>query len=189
VDAKSGISARLSISAYENLVSTAERRSLLNNEHKTVVRLSDFMGVIPAITGKIELVYEGEQEGASQVAQNLIGEAIKHLFVEFFPKIEKLQKQSEESPYDDLISWVFNQKEGFELLDELRDNEYKAKLDAIVPLDDLIGQYQPNLVATESYFVKEFILWALVEFKQLSKYRFTEGIQFKDPYGSFINDL
>ena len=75
------------------------------------------------------------------------------------------------------------------MLDELRDNEYKAKLDAIVPLDDLIGQYQPNLVATESYFVKEFILWALVEFKQLSKYRFTEGIQFKDPYGSFINDL
>ena len=189
VDAKSGISARLSISAYENLVSTAERRSLLNNEDKTVVRLSDFMGVIPAITGKIELVYEGEQEGASQVAQNLIGEAIKHLFVEFFPKIEKLQKQSEESPYDDLISWVFNQKEGFELLDELRDKEYKAKLDAIVSLDDLIGQYQPNLVATESYFVKEFILWALVEFKQLSKYRFTEGIQFKDPYGSFINDL
>ncbi len=189
VDAKSGISARLSISAYENLVSTAERRSLLNNEDKTVVRLSDFMGVIPAITGKIELVYEGEQEGASQVAQNLIGEAIKHLFVEFFPKIEKLQKQSEESPYDDLISWVFNQKEGFELLDELRDKEYKAKLDAIVPLDDLIGQYQPNLVATESYFVKEFILWALVEFKQLSKYRFTEGFQFKDPYGSFINDL
>ena len=189
VDAKSGISARLSISAYENLVSTAERRSLLNNEDKTVVRLSDFMGVIPAITGKIELVYEGEQEGASQVAQNLIGEAIKHLFVEFFPKIEKLQKQSEESPYDDLISWVFNQKEGFELLDELRDKEYKAKLDAIVPLDDLIGQYQPNLVSNESYFVKEFILWALVEFKQLSKYRFTEGIQFKDPYGSFINDL
>ena len=189
VDAKSGISARLSISAYENLISTAERRSLLNNDDKTVVRLSDFMGVIPAITGKIELVYEGEQEGASQVAQNLIGEAIKHLFVEFFPKIEKLQKQSEESPYDDLISWFFNQKEGFELLDELRDKEYKAKLDAIVPLDDLIGQYQPNLVATESYFVKEFILWALVEFKQLSKYRFTEGIQFKDPYGSFINDL
>ncbi len=189
VDAKSGISARLSISAYENLISTAERRSLLNNEDKTVVRLSDFMGVIPAITGKIELVYEGEQEGASQVAQKLIGEAIKHLFVEFFPKIEKLQKQSEESPYDDLISWVFNQKEGFELLDELRDKEYKAKLDAIVSLDDLIGQYQPNLVATESYFVKEFILWALVEFKQLSKYRFTEGVQFKDPYGSFINDL
>jgi len=189
VDAKSGISARLSISAYENLISTAERRSLLNNEDKTVVRLSDFMGVIPAITGKIELVYEGEQEGASQVAQNLIGEAIKHLFVEFFPKIEKLQKQSEESPYDDLISWFFNQKEGFELLDELRDKEYKAKLDAIVPLDDLIGQYQPNLVSNESYFVKEFILWALVEFKQLSKYRFTEGVQFKDPYGSFINDL
>jgi len=189
VDAKSGISARLSISAYENLISTAERRSLLNNDDKTVVRLSDFMGVIPAITGKIELVYEGEQEGASQVAQNLIGEAIKHLFVEFFPKIEKLQKQSTESPYDDLISWFFNQKEGFELLDDAREKEYKSLLDAISPLDDLLGKHQPNLAKEDSYFVKEFVLWALVEFKQLSKYRFTEGTQFKDPYGSFISGI
>ena len=50
-------------------------------------------------------------------------------------------------------------------------------------------QYQPNLDKTESYFVKEFVLWALVEYKQLSKYRYTEGIQFKDPYGSFISGL
>jgi magnesium chelatase subunit I len=189
VDAKSGVSARLSITAFENLLSTAERRALLNNDGTTTVRLSDFVGIIPAITGKVELVYEGEQEGAAKVAYNLIGEAVKSLFVEFFPKIEKLQKQDEESPYDDIVSWFFNQKEGFELLDEFRDKEYKNMLDAISPLDDLLGKYQPNLSKADGYFVKEFVLWALVEYKQLSKYRFTEGIQFKDPYGSFISGI
>jgi len=101
----------------------------------------------------------------------------------------KLQKQDEESPYDDIVSWFFNQKDGFELLDDLRDKEYKAMLNAITPLDDLLGAYQPNLTKQDSYFVKEFVLWALVEYKQLSKHRFNEGLQFRDPYGSFINGI
>jgi magnesium chelatase subunit I len=189
VDAKSGVSARLSISALENLLSTAERRALISGDKITVLRLSDFVGIIPAITGKVELVYEGEQEGAAAVAYNLIGEAVKSLFIEFFPKIEKLQKQDEESPYDDIVSWFFNQKDGFEILDDLRDKEYKNLLDAITPLNDLIGKYQPNLSQQDSYFVKEFVLWALSEYKQLSKLRFSEGIQFKDPYGSFISGI
>lgn len=189
VDAKSGVSARLSITALENLLSTAERRTLINDDGQTTLRLSDFVGIIPSITGKVELVYEGEQEGADVVAYNLIGEAVKTLFSEFFPKIGKLQKQEEESPYDDTISWFFNQKDGFELLDDLRDKEYKSLLDAITPLDDLLGEYQPNLSKGDSYFVKEFVLWALVEYKQLSKHRFTEGVQFKDPYGSFISGI
>ena len=189
IDAKSGVSARLSITALENLLSTAERRALISGDGQTILRLSDFVGIIPAITGKVELVYEGEQEGAAVVAYNLIGEAIKSLFSDFFPKVEKLQKQEDDSPYDDIVSWFFNQKEGFELLDELRDKEYKNMLNAISPLDDLLGKYQPKLSKQDSYFVKEFVLWALVEFKLLSKQRFTEGIQFKDPYGSFINGI
>ena len=189
IDVKSGVSARLSITAYENLLSTAERRALKSGDKKTSVRLSDFVGLIPAITGKVELVYEGEQEGADFVAQGLIENAIKSLFPEYFPKIEKLQKQDEETPYDDLVSWFFNLKDGFELLDDIRDKEYKSVLDAISPLDDLIGEYQPNLSNEDSYFMKEFILWALVEYKQLSKQRFVEGLQFKDPYGSYIRDL
>src|SRR5690606_10531551 len=80
IDAKSGVSARLSITAFENLLSTAERRALKSGDEKTTVRLSDFVGIIPAITGKVELVYEGEQEGAAVVAYNLIGEAVKSLF-------------------------------------------------------------------------------------------------------------
>lgn len=189
IDAKSGVSARLSITALENLLSTAERRTLIAGDGQTTVRLSDFVGIIPAITGKVELVYEGEQEGAAVVANNLIGEAVKSLFPEFFPGIEKLKKQEDESPYDDIISWFFNLKDGFELLDDLKDKAYRDLLNSISPLDDLIGEYQPNLSKQESYFVKEFVLWALVEFKQLSKHRFTEGVQFKDPYGSFISGI
>jgi magnesium chelatase subunit I len=189
IDAKSGVSARLSITAFENLLSTAERRALICGDNETTVRLSDFSGVIPAITGKVELVYEGEQEGAAAVAYSLIGEAVKSMFEELFPKIAKLQKQDEEGPYDDIVSWFFNQKEGFELLDDLQNKDYNRLLDAISPLDDLLGEYQPHLKKEDTYFMKEFVLWALVEFKLLSKQRFSEGTQFKDPYGSFISGI
>lgn len=189
VDAKSGVSARLSITALENLLSTAERRALKAGDDKTMVRLSDFVGIIPSITGKIELVYEGEQEGGAVVAYNLIGEAVKSLFDTFFPKIEKLKRENAETAYDDIISWFFNQKDGFELLDDLTDSEYNELLDAISPLEDLLMDYQPKLSKEESYFMKEFVLWALVEFKQLNKFRFSEGTQFKDPYGSFISGI
>ncbi|AIM61337.1 magnesium chelatase [Cellulophaga lytica] len=189
IDTKSGVSARLSITAFENLLSTAELRALKTGDDKTTVRLSDFIGIIPAITGKVELVYEGEQEGAASVAYNLIGDAVQTLFPEYFPKIEKLKKQEDVSPYDSVVSWFFNNEAGFELLDDLRDKEYKNMLDAVSPLDDLLGEHQPKLKKEESYFVKEFILWGLVQFKQLSKYRFTEGIQFKDPYSSYISGL
>ncbi|MFB9054063.1 sigma 54-interacting transcriptional regulator [Formosa undariae] len=189
IDAKSGVSARLGITALENLVSTAERRALISGDDKTTIRLGDFVGIIPAITGKVELVYEGEQEGASVVAFNLIGDAIQTLFPKYFPKIEKLEKQEDELPYDDLVSWFFNSEDGFELLDDLTEKKYKETLDAIGPLNALMTKYQPDLKESERYFVMEFVLWGLVQFNKLSKFRYTEGIQFKDPYGSFIKGL
>ena len=189
IDTKSGVSARLSITAFENLLSTAERRLLMAGDEKTTIRLSDFDGIIPAITGKVELVYEGEQEGAHVVAENLIGKAIKSLFPTYFPEIKKLEKQTQESPYDDLVSWFFNINEDFEILDDLQEENYKTMIDKILPLEKLLQEYQPNTRKQESYFVKEFVLWALVEFKKLSKYRFEDGTQFKDPYGSFISGL
>ena len=189
IDAKSGVSARLSITAFENLLSTAERRALLSGEDKTMIRLSDFDGIIPAITGKVELVYEGEQEGAQAVAENLIKNAIKTLFPTYFPEIKKLEKQEAETPYDDIVSWFFNTDEDFELLDDYTEEEYKTELDKVKPLTDFVKEYQPNLNESDVYFMKEFVLWALVEFKKLSKYRFAEGTQFKDPYGNFISGL
>src|SRR5690625_375535 len=99
VDAKSGVSARMGITAYQNLISTAERRLLLSGDSSTSIRLSDFMGIVPAITGKVELLYEGEQEGPSFVANHLIENAIKTIFPTYFPKIEKLEKKEAETPY------------------------------------------------------------------------------------------
>ena len=189
IDAKSGVSARLSISAYENLLSTAERRALISGDSYTTVRLSDFEGIIPAITGKVELVYEGEQEGAHVVAENLIHKAIKSLFPTYFPEIKKLEKQHEDTPYDEIISWFFNADEDFELLDDFTEIQYQNELDKITPLVDFLSKHQPNMNLEDRYFVKEFVLWGLVEFKKLSKYRFAEGIQFKDPYGNFMSGL
>ena len=188
VDAKSGVSARTSITAFENLLSTAERRALLTGAEKTMVRLSDFLGVVPAITGKIELVYEGEQEGADGVAAILIDDAVKSLFPEYFPKIEKLQKKDAETPYDELVHWFF-QGEGFELLDDFTDEEYKRALDSIPELNHLLKQHQPDFPKADVYFLKELVLWGLVAHKKLSKNRFAEGYQFKDLYGSFISGL
>ena len=98
VDKKSGVSARMSITSLQNLVSSAERRMIINNEKKTSIRMSDFNSVISSINGKVELVYEGEEEGAEQVSYNLISDAVKSLFNKYFPKIEKLSKPGEETP-------------------------------------------------------------------------------------------
>ena len=188
IDVKSGISARMSITAFENLMSTAERRALRSGDAQTAIRFGDFMGVIPAITGKVELVYEGEQEGADFVAKTLIGEATKSLFDEYFPKIEKLKKESDEDPYEEVVSWFFEES-GCVLEDNLDDTEYKAALDRIKPLDDLIEKYQPEIAEKDRYFVKEFILWGLVEYKKLSKYELSNGLRFNDLYGSYISGL
>ena len=188
VDAKSGVSARTSITAYENLRSTAERRALSQGIDKTSVRLSDFMGVIPAITGKIELVYEGEQEGADTVALMLLDDAVKSLFPNYFPAILKLEQKDTDGPYDDLILWFFD-REGIELLDDQTDAEYHKALDSIPPLQELIDKHQPKVSKSDSYFLKEFLLWGLVVNKKLSKHRYTKGYQLKDLYGGFISKL
>jgi magnesium chelatase subunit I len=146
------------------------------------------MGIIPSITGKVELVYEGEQEGAAVVAQHLIGDAIHTFFPGYFPKIEKLEKQGEKTPYSDILEWFFTES-GFELSDDCSDEEYKTILNGIAPLDILIKKHQPQLAKEDSYFMKEFILWGLVEYNKLSKDRLSEGYQFKDLFGSYISKL
>lgn len=188
IDVKSGVSARMSITAFENLLSAAERRALKSGEEQTTLRMSDFLGVIPAITGKVELVYEGEQEGAAGVAQNLIGEAVVSLFPTLFPKISKLERPNAVSPYQDILEFFFENSD-FELLDDLSEKEYQKQLDSIQPLVDLVKKYQPSLKKEDQYFVMEFVLWSLVEHKKLSKDRFTEGYQFRDLLGSYLSGL
>lgn len=186
IDHKSGVSARMSITAYENLISTAERRALMNNEKETTVRYSDLIGMIPSITGKMELVYEGEQEGTSFVAQHLISEATKTLFLQYFPKVEKLKKQDQATPYDEVLKWFF-EADAFELSDDANEETYEIALLSIKPLDILLHKYQPKVASIDAPFLMEFILWALVEFKQLSKKRTTDGLSFNDAYDSLLS--
>ncbi|MEJ2162039.1 MAG: AAA family ATPase [Robiginitalea sp.] len=188
VDRKSGVSARMSITAYENLISTAERRMLLSGADHTTVRLSDFMGVIPAITGKIELVYEGEQEGADSVALILVEEAVNTLFSTYFPEIKKLEHKNADSPYDGLTNWFF-ESDGLELPDDVSDADYQRTLQMATPLIALVKKFMPDLEESSVPFACELVLWGLVGNNKLSKSRFMEGFRFRDLYGSYIRDL
>lgn len=188
IDYKSGVSARMSITAFENLVSTAERRAIINNENQTTVRFSDLLGMLPSITGKIELVYEGEQEGAAFVADHLICEATKTLFLNYFPKIEKLKKKEEQTPYDAILAW-FYEVGSFELPAESSNEVYASTLMGVGSLKAFIEKYQPNIAAKDQPFIMEFVLWALVEFKQLSKSKTADGTSFNDLYNKLLSGL
>jgi magnesium chelatase subunit I len=89
VDQTSGVSARLTIAAIELLQSNLERRAALTGDKHVFPRLSDLAMVLPAITGKVEMVYEGEQQGAEVVARKLIGIAVGKLFETKFPPVER----------------------------------------------------------------------------------------------------
>lgn len=167
VDAKSGVSARLTISAMENLFAAAKLRLLETGSEKTSIRLLDFMSIIPSITGKIELVYEGEQEGADHVAKILIDQAIMRLFEDIFPRISKLEKEGIKTPYTDLIKWF--SKNQLELNYADTDEEFYAKLDKIQPLTTVVEENASELSMEDQNFCKELVLWALTISKKLDK--------------------
>lgn len=185
VDAKSGVSARLTISAYENLVASAERRAVLNNEKSTFVRISDFVGVIPAITGKVELVYEGEQEGPGIVAQNLIGKAIRTQFLNYFPDPEKFRKQKEKSPYQKIANW-FGEGHTVDVMNDMSNADYEKALKSVPGLADLIGSFHASVDQPTKLLLMEFALHGLAEFSLISKHNLTSGLQFKDLLSSMF---
>ncbi|MEE3085646.1 MAG: magnesium chelatase, partial [Bacteroidota bacterium] len=188
IDEKSGVSARLSITALENLYSTAELRLIKNEDAQTSIRVSDFMGIIPSITGKVELLYEGEQEGAYAVAELLIADSIKTIFENYFPKINKLEKEDETTEYDDILRW-FIESSKFELQHYLPQREYESKILSVAPLNELVKKYLPNLEEKDQYFAMELVLWGLAVNKKLSKKQLEGGIHFQDNYGSFISNM
>jgi magnesium chelatase subunit I len=102
VDQSSGVSARLTIAAMELLQSNLERRAAITGDQHVFPRLSDLAMLLPAITGKVEMVYEGEQQGAEVVARKLIGQAVAKLFESKFPPIARAGQQSarERQRYD-----------------------------------------------------------------------------------------
>ena len=185
IDAKSGVSARLSISAYENLISTAERRRIINNEKETHLRVSDLYGVIPSITGKIELVYEGEQEGPAKVAQILIGKALKNNFIKYFPTPDTLKKSQQPSPYQPIIDW-FKKGNKADLMMNLTDKDYIALLHKIPQLENVVKKFQPSMNGNSRILLMEFLLFGLSEFSLLSRTKIEDGIQFRDMLSSMF---
>lgn len=186
IDKKSGVSARLTITAYENLISNAERRMLLNDEQNTSVRISDFLGVIPAITGKIELVYEGELEGPSKVANILLGKAIKTLMITYFPDPEKLKKAKSINPYLEIINW-FGAGNTINLVDDLSQDEYKNSLESVPGLKTVIKQFHPNLSKNQHILLMEFLLHGLAEFSLINKSFLDKGFSFADMFNSLFS--
>jgi magnesium chelatase subunit I len=179
IDQKSGVSARLTISAYENLYSFAERRMLLAGAKTTTARIADLFGAIPSITGKVELVYEGELEGAANVAQALIGKAIRTFFEERFPNPEKAKKSKKPNPFASVINW-FNEGNTVSLLNTVSDTEYEKALNAVTGLNEVVKHHFGKTDKQEQLLLMEFVLHGLAEFSQLSRHNLTKGVEFKD---------
>tara|TARA_B100001057_G_scaffold499614_1_gene610978 strand:- start:1480 stop:2937 length:1458 start_codon:yes stop_codon:yes gene_type:complete len=167
VDTKSGVSARLTISAMENLIAAAKLRLIETGSDKTTIRLVDFMSIIPSITGKIELVYEGEQEGADEVAKLLIDNAVMVQFEKLFPRISKLEKDGLKTPYTDLIQWFDNNYIELNYTDT--DDEFFSSLKSIKPLIIFIEDHVGKLTSQDQAFCMELVLWGLTINKKLDK--------------------
>jgi magnesium chelatase subunit I len=182
VDAKSGVSARLTISAMENLMAAANLRLIESGEKKTSIRLVDFMSIIPSITGKIELVYEGEQEGATEVAKHLIDQAVVTEFEKLFPRIPNLEKAGVKTPYTDIITW-FDSSNLVELNYTDTDEEFNANLLSIKPLVKLVNEYAPKLTEPEKLFAMELVLWTLAVSNKLDRTESDKAFSF-DSTGS-----
>lgn len=183
IDEKSGVSARLSISAYENLISTAERRMLINNESTTVARITDLWGVIPAITGKVELVYEGEQEGPYNVALALIGNSVKTEFLKYFPNPDQLRKGEQRDPYGTIKAW-FAGGNTVDILNDDSDKRYQEALDEVAGLRKLV-ESNKQLKKENAYPFMELILHGLCEFNVIGR----EFIESKMTFGDMLSGM
>lgn len=192
VDKKSGVSARLSISALENALSTAERRAILNREKTTQVWISDLAGIIPAITGKIELVYEGEQEGPYQVAMNLVDKAIRTQFVHYFPNPDAAKKKragqqgAAENPYRSVQAW-FDKGNSLNLLMNSSDAEKVQHLYQVDGLHALVKKIFKQATEKETALLMEFVLHGLSAYSLISKKMVDGRMEFKDLMGSMLN--
>ncbi len=177
VDQKSGVSARLTRAALEALLSAAERRAVLNSEAETTVRVSDLAAIEPAVTGKVELVYEGEQEGAQEVARALIGKAVATIFKRTFPdpgaRLAGARRpapgaDSGRAAYAQVLGW-FAARNSLELDPLAPDAVYHAALEQVEGLRDLAARHMETGTAGEAAAAMELVLEALHQHSLLGK--------------------
>jgi magnesium chelatase subunit I len=173
VDQNSGVSARLGISSYECLLSNLARRALETGEQPVVPRIVDLQSAIPAISGKIELVYEGEQQGADAVARHVIGQAVKTVFQRHFPAVAKRRRRGESEEertsvrersqvYDGIVSW-FSGGKRIEISDRMPAPEYIAQLRGVDGLEEVAREHLPQEDDATLAAVMEFVLEGLYQ--------------------------
>ena len=190
IDVKSGVSARLPISAYENILSAVERRMLLNGDSVGIARIGDLTAVVPAIIGKIEMVYEGEQEGAPNVAKRLISQAIRSIAPEYFENIHYLSQkrapQELKDNYKSITNW-FESGKKLDLLNDMTHDGYSEALNKVTGLDEKVEKLTDD--KDEKIVFKEFLLTALAEFSLLERKQLKRGASFQDYFKSVIGGL
>ena len=160
VDKRSGVSQRLPISAMENVVSNAERRALTHQEKLVVPRISDIYAALPAITGKLELEYEGEMKGADHVSRELIRTAIAKAFDTYLHGVNMNQ----------VVQW-FDLGGEIQLSDGAGAQEVLAGLSQIQGLMEKIGKLNVNAKdgAEMQVSAAEFILEGLHAHKKIGR--------------------
>ncbi|MCI0707060.1 MAG: sigma 54-interacting transcriptional regulator [Ignavibacteriae bacterium] len=195
VDQKSGVSARFTISAIENLVSNAERRAILLNDLFVVPRICDLPHALPGMTGKVELVFEGEQEGPVKVSKALIGKAVKEVFKNYFPDpLQRRTKQTAESrQHDDseyaiIVRW-FEAGNRVEIADDMPLEAYLRELDRVKGLRETTKRHM-NIPESNSYefaSAMEFVLDGLHQSSKLAKDEVDHVTSYKDMVGSIFS--
>ena len=197
VDQKSGVSARLTIAAMENLISNAERRAILIGEDVVVPRICDLPHVLPGLTGKIELVFEGEQEGSVKVSKALVGKAVRETFKRYFPDPLRKRsrpsgegqggKQAAEDPEYGKIIQYFETGNAIEIADDMTIAAYTKELDKVRGLRDLTKKYMKNLDEQhELPSVMEFVLDGLHQNSKIAKDEMDHRTAYKDLVGSIF---
>lgn len=187
IDQKSGVSTRLTITAMEQVISAAERRALHNGESETTLRITDLYAMIPALTGKLELVYEGEQEGAVNVAKLMIGKAINRTFKTIFPDPQKRKDEDGDGPYQDVLEW-FSKGNTLKIPDLLSSKEYKSNLDSVDGLREIVKDHG-NKDDHDLYPLMDLVIEGLHQNSKLGKEDADEIRTYSDMLGSMLGGM
>ncbi|MFQ5653925.1 MAG: magnesium chelatase [Planctomycetota bacterium] len=190
VDQTSGVSARLPIAARELLVSQVERRLIQGAGSAPVARLIDVGQLVPAITGKVELVYEGEQEGTTQVARHLIGSACQAVFDRLFPDVirEGSEPEAGVDRYKPILDW-FAAGKRVELSDGMSDEEHLASLVSVPGLEALTAEFLPCGSPAVAAAAMELVLEGLHQHSLLAKEDLIRGASYSDMLGIMMEGM
>jgi magnesium chelatase subunit I len=179
VDTKSGVSARLTIAALEALHANVLQRGLLLKEARPMARLVDLPATLAAMTGKIELAYEGEQEGPLKVGWHVLGEAVKALWAERLPPpITEKEDEREKGPWKAVLAWFANGNQ-LRLSDRSSTADHEAALAAVPGLAEATDKMlKPS--AEERALWQEFVVEGLFHGGALAREDSARGLVYSD---------